>query len=83
MLSAPKNTEPLLKSIFDIIEEKNNLPLIFGWTTTHEYTELKPESFIFEGFLITFEGLPEKAKSRKYILTHNSLIRYKVFIIFF
>jgi len=66
------------KSIFDIIEERSEVPDIFGWTKNESLYKWDEESFLFESDLVEVQREPQKLKSRRYVLTLNSLIRFKV-----
>jgi hypothetical protein len=66
------------KSIFDIIEERSSSPEIFSWGKNESLFKYDKESYLFEGDLTEIMAEPTKLKVRRYVLTLNSLIKYKV-----
>ncbi len=68
----------LAKSIFDIIEERSESPVYFTWSTDQSLFRVDPELFLFEGELTTMDATSHKFKTRRYVLTLNAIIRYKV-----
>ncbi len=73
-----ESSELLSKSIFDMIEDRSEAPIIFAWSRNAVLFTTTPEILLFEGELMTMQKNPFKLRSRKYVLTINALIRYKV-----
>jgi hypothetical protein len=73
----PANSQ--FKSIFDVIEERSENPEEFVWGKKEELMKYTPEEFVFEGYLINLAGPnSNKMSKRKYVLTIDALIQYKV-----
>ena len=66
------------KSIFDVIEEREEEPYIFGWSKNESLMSYPEEYLLYTGELISIEGQPPENKRRKYVLTQDALIRCKV-----
>lgn len=73
-----ENSVPPSNSIFDIIEERSDSPEEFVWSTNPALFICNTELIIFEGELVTLSGDSHKMRSRRYVLTLNALIKYKV-----
>ena len=73
-----ESSEVLSKSIFDIIEERSETPNIFAWSDNVTLFNKHPDIFLFEGNLMTVQKDPYKLRTRRYVLTLNALIKYKV-----
>ena len=72
--------QPKAKSIFDLIEERSATPYIFAWSSDLTMSKFTAEEFVYEGELITSKGPDAPLSKRRFVLTLNGLIKYKVCI---
>ena len=66
------------ESIFDVLEERSSNPSAFAWERVETTYQLVREDILYEAFLIMFNAKNEPTKTRKFMLTRDTLIRCKV-----
>ena len=68
------NTDPIIHSVFDDIEEQKSNPIKFVWKNYHN--KVVSKEILHEGTLITIYN--EIQKVNNYVLSAEGLIKYKV-----
>jgi len=75
-----KIKKPLFKSLFSLLEENNESHSAFVWSRYK--VPSCPEPTLYEGELLIIKQNSSRICHRRYILTLNSLVQYKVSISF-
>ena len=70
------------QSFFDLLEEKSEKPEIFDWQTDKNLFKYNEEERLFVGTLLSIKKSPNKIKKHLFLLTLQSLIKYKVKFMF-
>ena len=66
------------RSIFDIMEEYSDSPETFRWVKNSSLLSYNTDELLYEGELLTDNGLDESLKINRFVLTYSLLIKHRV-----